>query len=210
MTFDAAPQDSDGAQAEKDKDLRPLEIALKRTAKAKAKKEGDDTNQALSGSQQNATLSGNHILHDDLPADGKKVARLVADYLVTQLSEIHRICHRAMNHTDASLSVDSLAVPGAPLWKSCPWKKIYTQLPQYGVQGINWPEGLRFPLHPDVKDSDAKLHQSVHTLNALDLHLLVSAVRDPDYPFHFKVYDGNPAGALYFCSSLYIITHLRS
>lgn len=74
---------------------------------------------------------------------------------------------------------------------------MYTKLPRHGVKAINWPEGLPFPLHLDVKDPDTKLHQSIHTLSAMDLNMLASTVRHPDYPFHFEIYDGDPIGKLY-------------
>ena len=91
-------------------------------------------------------------------------------------------------------------LPDPYVWKTLPWKTGGERLSQYKVQWRNYPEGVPLPpLYVQTteftkQEAGEKVPRSIQCMKIDDLRHLYWAVKDTDYPLHFRVYKGEASG----------------
>ena len=162
----------------------------------------------------------NLILSDDFPRSHSALGKYIVKcffYLLSAYTKPRRYID-SVTDIDPFITLDSLAIPGKESWTQFPWKTMHSVFGNHSIHVHNWPEGVPFPAIKvqnieDViygKSEDAKAEngqnvRSVVQLPLLDLYLLAKALRDKDYPLHFKVYtDGLATGTcMHFIDPVY-------
>ena len=77
-----------------------------------------------------------------------------------------------------------------------------TKFPSLGIQWRHFPEGVPLPpvsiqtaLKGDKKGKKAKKN-ALQSLSQLQIGFLYTAIRNPEYPLHFQIYQGDASGKL--------------
>ena len=144
----------------------------------------------------------NPILDDDLPRSHAGLGKYVVKcflYLLgayTRLRSVYSVIDIV-----SCITLDSLAIPGKESWTQFPWRTMHTVFGNHGITIHNWPEGVPWPpinvedlddvIYRKSEDAEVpkgRIPRTVLQLSKIDLHFLAKAIRDPDYPLHFKVY----------------------